>query len=187
MRVASNRELVEQARRGDREAFSTLVAGSVRRLVGTAGLILRDASGGEDAAQEALIRAWRDLPTLRDVDRFDGWLYRLLVHSCQDQLRRSRREIPTEELLSTQGSAAEDAAGALADRDEIDRGLSRLSREHRTVVVLRYYGGLTDREVGEAIGAPIGTVKSRINRALDMMRAELAADARGARSEERLA
>jgi RNA polymerase sigma-70 factor (ECF subfamily) len=164
-----------------------LVADSQRRLVGTAGLILREAGDGEDAAQEALIRAWRDLPTLRDADRFDGWLYRLLVRSCQDQLRRVRREIQTEELLSTHGSVAEDAVVALADRDEIDRGLNRLSGEQRTVVVLRYYGGLSDREVGEAIGRPIGTVKSRMNRALDAMRAQLAADARGARGEERLA
>ena len=185
--MASNRTLVERARRGDREAFSALVAGSVRRLVGTAGLILRDASGGEDAAQEALIRAWRDLPSLRDVARFDAWLYRLLLHSCQDQIRRSRREIPSEELLSTHGYVADDPAAALADRDEIDRGLSRLSREQRTVVILRYYGGLSDRQVGEATGLPVGTVKSRMTRALDAMRAELAADARGARSEERLA
>ena len=179
--------MVERARRGDREAFAALVDGSFRRLVGTAGLILRDATRGEDAAQEALIRAWRDLPSLRDVDRFDAWLYRLLVHACQDQLRRSRREIPTDELLSTHGSVTEDAVSALADRDEIDRGLSRLSSEQRTVVVLRYYGGLSDREVGEAIGLPVGTVKSRLSRALDAMRAELAAEARGARGEERLA
>jgi RNA polymerase sigma-70 factor (ECF subfamily) len=182
-----NRELVERARGGDREAFSALVDGSARRLVGTAGLILRDAGRGEDAAQEALIRAWRDLPSLRDVDRFDAWLYRLLVRACQDQLRRSRREIPTAELLPSHVSLTEDAADALADRDEIDRGLSRLSRDQRTVVVLRYYGGLSDREVGEAIGLPVGTVKSRLNRALAAMRAELDADARGARSEERLA
>ena len=179
--------LIAQVQIGDTDAYTPIVQGFQDMAVGYGYARLGDWQLAEDAAQEALIRAWRDLPTLRDVDRFDGWLYRLLVHSCRDQLRRSRREIPTEELLSTQGSAAEDAAGALADRDEIDRGLSRLSREHRTVVVLRYYGGLTDREVGEAIGAPIGTVKSRINRALDMMRAELAADARGARSEERLA
>ena len=185
--MASNRELVERARSGDREAFSLLVDGSLRRLVGTAGLILRDASTGEDAAQEALIRAWRDLPSLRDVDRFEGWLYRLLVHSCQDRIRHSRREIPAEALLPAHGLAGGDPAAALADRDEIDRGLRRLSQEQRTVVILRYYGGMSDREVGEAIGRPVGTVKSRINRALDAMRAELAADARGSRSEERLA
>lgn len=185
--MARNRELVDRAKRGDREAFSALVDGSIRRLVGTAGLILHDAGRGEDAAQEALIRAWRDLPTLRDPDRFDAWLYRLLVRACHDQLRRARRDIPTEELMPSHGFVTDDEVGAFADRDEIDRGLSRLSQEQRTVVVLRYYGGLSDREVGEAIGRPVGTVKSRLNRALDAMRAELAADARGARGEERLA
>ena len=72
-------ELVDRARRGDREAFGVLAGGAVDRLYGIARLILRDAELAEDATQEALVRAWRDLPTLRDVERFDAWLYRLIV------------------------------------------------------------------------------------------------------------
>jgi RNA polymerase sigma-70 factor (sigma-E family) len=179
--------LVEQAQRGDREAFAQLVDGSMRRLVGTAGLILRDPGRGEDAAQEAFVRAWRDLRSLRDPDRFDAWLTRTLVRACQDQLRRHRREIQAEELLPEHGSPLTDASAALADRDAIDRGLRRLNAEQRVAIVLRYYGGLSDREVADATGLPLGTVKSRMTRGLHAMRAALEADARDVRVEERMA
>ena len=84
-------ELVDRARRGDHEAFSVLAGGAGDRLYGLARLILRDTELAEDATQDALVRAWRDLPTLRDVERFDAWLYRLLVRSCADIGRRRRR------------------------------------------------------------------------------------------------
>jgi RNA polymerase sigma-70 factor (ECF subfamily) len=80
-----------------------------------------------------------------------------------------------------------DSATELADRDEIDRGLQRLTSEQRIPLVLRYYGGLSDREVAAVTGLPIGTVKSRIMRGLEAMRAALAADARATRVEERMA
>ena len=85
-------ELVDRARRGDREAFGVLAGGAVDRLYGIARLILRDAELAEDATQEALVRAWRDLRTLRDVERFDAWLYRLIVRACADIGRHRRRE-----------------------------------------------------------------------------------------------
>jgi RNA polymerase sigma-70 factor (ECF subfamily) len=159
----------------------------MRRLVGTAGLILRDPDRAEDAAQDAFIRAWRALPTLRDADRFDAWLTRMLVRVCLDHLRKARHGIQGEELLPEHGARLTDSAAEVADRDEIDRGLQRLTSEQRIPIVLRYYGGLSDREVAEATGIPIGTVKSRIMRGLEAMRAALAADARGARVEERMA
>ena len=84
-------ELVERARRGDRDAFAVLAGGAVDRLYGIARLILRDTELAEDATQEALVRARRDLPTLRDVERFDAWLYRLIVNSCADVGRHRRR------------------------------------------------------------------------------------------------
>jgi RNA polymerase sigma-70 factor (ECF subfamily) len=183
--VATNVSLVERAQDGDREAFAQLVNGSMRRLVGTAGLILHDRDRAEDAAQDALIRAWQALPTLRDASRFDPWLTRMLVRACQDHLRKARHSIRDEELLAEHGAGVVDTASELADRDEIDRGLRRLRSEQRIPIVLRYYGGLSDREVAEATGLPIGTVKSRIMRGLDAMRAALAADARSARIEER--
>jgi len=166
--------------RGNRDSFATLVDRSIRRLVGTAGLILQDSAAAEDATQEALIRAWKDLPGLRDPDRFDAWLYRLLVRACQDQLRRSRREVPIDQLLLGPNWSQSDAATHVADRDELDRGLARLTDDQRLVLVLRYYVGLSDSEVARVARVPIGTVKSRLSRALDALRAGLAAEARTA-------
>src|SRR4029079_12612229 len=84
-------DLVDLARHGDREAFGALAAGAVDRLYAIARLLLRDTHLAEDATQDALVRAWRDLPTLRDVERFDAWLHRILVRSCTDIGRRQSR------------------------------------------------------------------------------------------------
>ena len=84
-------ELVERARRGDHDAFAVLAGTAISRLDGAAWLILRDADLAKDAVQNALVRAWRDLPTLRDPDRFDAWLNRILVRACIDESRRIRR------------------------------------------------------------------------------------------------
>jgi len=185
-----SRELVEQAMRGDRDAFALLIDRTHARLVGTAGIILRDRGWAEDAAQDALVRAWRDLPGLRDPGRFDAWLHRLLVRACQDQLRRHQHELTEVELSELPMRTAEPGGAAhLEDRDELERGLHRLTDQQRTVIALRYYVGLTDTEVAAATGLPIGTVKSRICRALDALRAALDAEARGgtaAQVEERL-
>ena len=86
-----DRELVERARRGDHDAFEVLAAGIVDRCYAVSRLILRDADRAEDAAQEALVRCWRDLPSLREVDRFDAWLGRLLMHAINDEFRRGSR------------------------------------------------------------------------------------------------
>lgn len=175
-----SQELVVQAMRGNREAFAVLVDRTHARLVGAAGLIVRDRGWAEDAAQDALVRAWRDLPSLRDPDRFDAWLHRLLVHACLDQLRRHRHELTESELLDLPqrtGDAGPDSR--LENRDELERGLRLLTDQQRTIIALRYYLGLTDPEVAAATGLPVGTVKSRMFRALESLRAALAADARG--------
>ena len=85
------RDLVERARKGDHDAFAELAGAAISRLDATAWLMLRDADRATDAVQNALVRAWRDLPTLRDPDRFDAWLHRLLVNACIDEIRRVRR------------------------------------------------------------------------------------------------
>ena len=85
------RDLVERARKGDHDAFAELAGAAISRLDATAWLMLRDADRATDAVQNALVRAWRDLPTLRDPDRFDAWLRRLLVNACIDEIRRIRR------------------------------------------------------------------------------------------------
>ena len=154
-----------------------LAGRALPRLVGTAGLILRDADAADDAAQETLVRAWRDLPGLRDPDRFDAWLHRILVRACGDQARRRQRDRNRRTDVEPERHAS-DGSQRLADRDEMERALARLSVEQRTAVVLHYYVGLSHPEVAEATGLPIGTVKSRLSRALDLLQAALAAGAR---------
>ena len=84
------RDLVVRAQQGDVEAFSSLTAGRTARLYAAARLILRDDDLAADAVQEALFQAWRDIRALRDPERFDGWLHRLLVHRCYGAAKRDR-------------------------------------------------------------------------------------------------
>jgi len=162
--------------RGDREAFGILGARALPRMMGAAALILRDADAADDAAQEALVRAWRDLPGLREPDRFDGWLHRILVRACGDQFRDRARQRRT--AGSVPERSVSDAAQRIVDRDEMTRALDLLSVEHRTAIVLRYYLGLSHPEIAEAIGKPIGTVKSRLNRGMAQLETALVQDPR---------
>ena len=170
-------ELVDRARRGDHEAFSVLAGGAVDRLYGIARLILRDTELAEDATQDALVRAWRDLPTLRDVERFDAWLYRLLVRSCAD-IGRHRRRWRAELTVVSIEPAEPDRASELADRDQLERGLRRLSDAQRTILILHFYVGLSPSEAADALEIPVGTAKSRLHYAIEALRAALAADER---------
>lgn len=170
-------ELVDRAQRGDREAFGVLAGGAVDRLYATARHILRDAELAEDATQEALVRAWRDLPALRDAERFDAWLYRLLVNACNDVGRRRRKWRAEITVVSTEPSEL-DRATELADRDELERGLRRLTDAQRSILVLRFYDGLSVNEMADALESPAGTAKSRLHYAIEALRAAVEADAR---------
>jgi RNA polymerase sigma-70 factor, ECF subfamily len=171
------RGLVERARRGDHDAFTELAREAVTRLDRVARLILRDPELARDAVQEALIRAWHDLPGLRDPDRFDAWLHRLTANACFDQARRRRRRVIEVELDSIDGPTIGDAVGALADRELVDAAMQRLDEHGRAIVVLHYFIGMPLTDVAATLGIPIGTVKSRHNRALGEMRAGLETEA----------
>ena len=171
------RDLVETASRGDHEAFEVLATSAGDRLYGVARLILRDTSLAEDAVQEALVRAWQQLPSLRDPDRFDAWLYRLVVNACADQGRQLRRWSTQVRELPLDASVRDDT-GAVADRDQLERGFSRLKPEQRAVVVLHYYSGFSAVEIARILGIPEGTARSRLHYATEALRAALQADAR---------
>jgi len=173
----SSPELVERARQGEREAFNVLAASIVDRLYALARLILRDADRAEDATQETLVRCWRDLPTLRDVGRFDAWLHRLLIRAINDEFRSKRRHDANVRVLRLE-PWTEDSSGAVALREELQRGFERLTVEHRAVLVLRLYLGLTVEESAATIGIPVGTAKSRLHYATEAMRLALEANAR---------
>lgn len=168
--------LIREASRGNRDAFAALIAPRLDRLFATATLILRDRSRAEDAVQEALVRAWRDLPSLRDPARLDAWLRRLLVNACRDESRRGRRHESNIRLLPDHDRPTQDSSTAFADRDAIDRGLVQLSLDHRTVIVHHYYLGLSLAEIADALGIPVGTAKSRLHHARLALRQSIGPD-----------
>jgi RNA polymerase sigma-70 factor, ECF subfamily len=172
-------ELVRRAQNGDREAFGMVVREVIARLYASARLILRDPDRAQDAVQEALIEAWRDMPGLRDPDRLDAWLHRLLVRSCYRLAKRDRRRLVTEiPLAFDHDRPTLDGTEGIGLRDELDRALARLSPDQRTILVLAYYADLSLADVSAALGIPIGTAKSRLHRAANALRAALAADQR---------
>jgi RNA polymerase sigma-70 factor (ECF subfamily) len=177
--VDVDRDLVEQAQRGDREAFAILARTHGDRLVAIAQRILRDLSRAEDAVQQTLVIAWRELPRLRDPERFEAWLNRTLVHVCYAEARRARAWTTHIRVLTAE-PAAPDASRALADRDELERGFRRLPPEQRAILVLRHYLGLEPAEIAETLGIPEGTARSRLHYAHRAMRAALEADERSA-------
>ena len=179
--------LVDLARQGDEEAFADLARAVGDRLMAIAYRILRDVDRAEDAVQQALVTAWRELPSLRDDDRFDAWLRRILVHACYAEARRRRTWAANVRVLPTDGPAGRDDMATVLERDLLERAFRRVSPEQRAIFVLHHYVGLTLAEVADELGVPLGTVKSRLHYATQALRAALDADARTVPSTERLA
>jgi len=171
-------ELVVRAQRGDHEAFDALATAAYHRLYAIARRILRDGYAAEDAVQDALVKAWRDLRALRDPDRFDAWLHRLLVRACMDHVeRRNRRAVEISGLdleLGFGPGAVDDRLGQLVDRDELERAFLELPVSQRAALVLTHYVGLSAAEVGAILGIPPGTVASRLHYGARAMRTALA-------------
>ena len=173
-----DRELVEAARDRDREAYAGLIRVRGDRLYALAHRILRDIDRAEDALQEALVIAWQDLPRLRDPDRFDAWLHRLVVRACLAQAKRERRRVEHLRALPIELPTASDDLHRIADRDQLDRGFRRLPPEQRALLVLRHFEGYDPQAIAEILGIPVGTVHSRLHHAHLAMRAALDADDR---------
>jgi RNA polymerase sigma-70 factor (ECF subfamily) len=166
-------ELVERAQRGDHEAFDALATAAYHRLYAIARRILRDGYAAEDAVQDALVKAWREIRGLRDPGAFDAWLQRLLVNACRDQARRTRRRPIELPALPIDRAEPRDDLAQLADRDELERAFLELSVEHRAVLVLTHYVGLPAPEIARILGIPPGTVASRLHYGARAMRAAL--------------
>lgn len=177
---AVDRQLVELAQRGDEDAFEALVRATGDRCVGIAYRILRDVDLAEDAVQSAYVSAWRDLKSLREPDRFEAWLHRTLTRACYEEARKSRRFAANIRALPIESSYAPEDVLTVVDRDQLDRGIRRLSVEQRAVLVFHHYLGLTLAEVADRLDIPIGTAKSRLHHATNALRAALDADARTA-------
>jgi len=181
------RDLVERAQNGDREAFGALVGLISDRMYGLAARILRDSDLAEDALQGALINAWRQLPDLRDPDRFEAWVRKVLVHACYAEARRRRSWAANVRVLPVDGPAGADDIVSIDDRDQFDRAFRRLSVEHRAVFVLHHHEGRSLVEIADTLGIPAGTARSRLHYATRVLRGAIAADAEPLAPEGRLA
>ena len=180
--------LVEQAQRGDAEAFDSLARMVGDRCLAIAVRILRDIDLAEDAVQAALITAWIELRSLRDPSRFEPWLHRILTNACYTEARRRRRWSEGLRILPAPGAYGPDEFLTADDRDMLEHAFRRLTVEQRTVLVFHHYLGLSISEVATRTGLPVGTAKSRLHHATRALRASIEADARStADSEERLA
>jgi RNA polymerase sigma-70 factor (ECF subfamily) len=169
------RQLVQRATRGDADAFSTLVDASLDRQYAVATLILRDGDRAQDAVQEALVSAWRDMRSLRDPDAWEAWLYRLTVWACYRLARKERRRAVVELHVVPDGHTTHlpDMTLSVVDRDRLERQLGDLPIEQRAMVVLRYFLDLPLAEAAAILGIPLGTAKSRLHRGLETMRARM--------------
>ena len=170
-------EEVTRAMLGDHDAFAALIDAAANRLYALACLILRDPGRAEDATQEAFVRAWRELPRLRDVDRFDAWLRRLVVNACYDEGRRVHRRAEVS-LLRVGDRSQADSSSAVDDSDRVERAFRRLPLDQRTVLALQHHFELSHSEIAATLGIPLGTVKSRVRYGVTAMRAALEADDR---------
>jgi RNA polymerase sigma-70 factor, ECF subfamily len=185
---AVQRELVERAAHGDQDAFATLAAEHVDRCYALAYRIVRDPYHAQDVTQQALLNAWHDLPTLRDADRFDAWLYRIVVHACYVEMRSDRRWNARVRVLTVTPPTSPDVASSVVDRDALERAFRLLTPEQRAVVVLHHHLGYPLREIAETLGIPEGTARSRLHYAVRQLRVALDTDASSVTpSQERLA
>lgn len=169
-------DLVIRARGGDREAFEILATWATPRLLAVARGMLREVDAAEDAVQRTLIGIWRGLPALRDPERFDAWTYRMVVNSCHAELRRRDPRVRGDDALLEVEHTVTDRVEQLVERDRLERALANLSPVHRSAVMLHVVLDLTQEETARVLGVPLGTVHSRVARAMDALRGALAAD-----------
>jgi RNA polymerase sigma-70 factor (ECF subfamily) len=169
--------LLSRVQRGDEQAFESLTKADFPRLYRVARGVLGDPHLAEDATQQAFVEIWRGIPRLRDPAKYEAWSYRLLVRACSAEAKRR----PDEEVIVASYPVeprASDAYVAISDRDQLERGLRRLSMDHRVVLVLRFLVGMSPERVAETLGVTRWTVYARSDRAMKAMRAALEADAR---------
>jgi RNA polymerase sigma-70 factor (ECF subfamily) len=172
------REVVVRAISGDHDAFATLVKASIARQFAVARLILRDGDRAQDAVQDALVSAWRDVRGLRDPDAWDAWLYRLTVRACHRWARKERHRTRVElhVVPDPEPAAPFDLSVSVADRDRLERRLGDLPLDQRAVMVLHFYLDLPLTDAAAILDIPAGTAKSRLHRGLETLRHAMSAE-----------
>lgn len=166
-------ELVEAAALGNVGAFSELVRQYRARVVRTAYGIVGSIQGAEDVAQEAFIKLWNTLPHYRARGAFGSWLYRIVVNSAIDALRRRRDEVPLDELQSVSKERPEESVLRGAEHERVREAIRSLPPSSRAALVLREYEQLSYKEIAEVLQVPIGTVMSRLHYARHALRKKL--------------
>jgi RNA polymerase sigma-70 factor (ECF subfamily) len=173
-----DRRLVELAQTGDRDAFAGLVHAVGDRLYAIAFRILRDPHVAQDAYQDAMLAAWKQLPFLRDPDSFEPWIRRILVHACYAESRKRTRWSSNVRVLDINEDFAGDSGHAIHDREQIELAFRDLTLEQRAIFVLHHHDGLPLVEIASTLGIPAGTARSRLHYAtLAIRRALEAGDA----------
>ncbi len=174
-----DRQLVAAAQAGDRRALETLLARHYDRVHAVCRRIAGSSRDADDAAQEAMISIVRGLPRFDGRAQFSTWVYRIATNAALDELRRRRRR-PALAPVDDEGQPAdlvdplaERTVEASVDRLSIDAALAALPEDFRVAVVLRDVGDLDYAEIAEALGVPVGTVKSRIARGRSQLAAAL--------------
>jgi RNA polymerase sigma-70 factor (ECF subfamily) len=175
---ATESELVERARRGDARAYEQIVQAHQGIAVRTAYVVAGNAADAEEAAQDGFLKAYRALGRFRRGAPFRPWLLEIVANEARNRRRSAGRRAALEFRLATEvppGGAAPSPEGALLDterRAALMAGLAGLREEERLVIACRYFLDLSEAETAAALGIRPGTVKSRLSRALDRLRAQ---------------
>jgi RNA polymerase sigma-70 factor (ECF subfamily) len=177
----TDEELVAAVQAGDVSAFDVLVSRWDRKIRGAAFRVLRSDEDARDVSQEAFLKAFRGLKSFKQEARFSSWLYQIAMNLCRDRLRRrkGRNHLSLDDVREHAEPALREgpvALAALETRDvarAVTAAVDALSEDHREVVVLKEYEGLTFPEIAEILGLPLSTVKTRLYRALGQLRVEL--------------
>ena len=166
--------LVQRARSGDAEAFEAIAADRLPRAFRLASAILGSEAEAADATQNALLAAWRQLPRLREVDRFDAWFHRIVVNECRMRVRvqTQRREVE----LVDDGRLSTMSFDGVEGMDLLERAFESLDRDDRTLIVLHHLEDWPVTEIAEVVGMPVGTVKWRLHEARKVLHGALEMD-----------
>jgi RNA polymerase sigma-70 factor (ECF subfamily) len=172
---AAEAAAVASAVAGDSAAFGVLVERYQQAAFRTAWLLLRDSHAAEDVAQEAFVRAYRQLSTFRREEAFRPWLLRIVHNLALNEIRsRKRRGGMLDRLRIATPRVAEEPphrqVEAADESSQLLRAIDELPEDDRIVLHLRYFMELPEREIAATIGRPAGTVKSRLHRASQRLR-----------------
>jgi RNA polymerase sigma-70 factor (ECF subfamily) len=169
-------ELVLRARGGDADAFAELIGRYERSALAVAYGLLSDAHRAGDAVQDGFLKAWQELPRLTEAKKFGGWLLQIVRNAAVD-IRRRKKATGGPDILE---ATAAHGPGPVANLEEeetarrVHEALQQLDELTRTMVTLRYYEGLSSKEIGEALGVSPASVDMRLSRARGQLKTLLA-------------